>query len=221
MARDGTEMAGDVVLADLRETTAATLAPVEELLKAATERLRAEVVVDGRIAPAALEQSQSAAHALSWLATYVEALRQLQAWADRLDAAGQFGEMEQLILQIGFGEYLAQIRGGIPMSQNEIARLADFSLDGLADTPAIARLLRDGNSAAARARLVALMRDNHGRATFGATGLEDELEMIRDQFHRFAEERVAPHAHVWHLKDQLIPMEIITELAEMGVFGLT
>ena len=65
------------------------------------------------------------------------------------------------------------------------------------------------------------MRDNHGRATFGATGLDDELEMIRDQFRRFSDEEVAPHAHGWHLKDKLIPIEIIEKLADMGVFGLT
>ena len=65
------------------------------------------------------------------------------------------------------------------------------------------------------------MRQDSGRATFGATGLEDELEMIRDQFCRFAEEKVAPRAHDWHLQDMLIPMELIAELAEMGVFGLT
>ncbi|HAR53442.1 MAG TPA: acyl-CoA dehydrogenase, partial [Roseovarius nubinhibens] len=47
------------------------------------------------------------------------------------------------------------------------------------------------------------------------------LEMIREQFRRFAVEKVEPHAHDWHLKDELIPMEIIEELAEMGVFGLT
>ncbi len=45
--------------------------------------------------------------------------------------------------------------------------------------------------------------------------------MIRDQFRRFSDERVAPHAHEWHLKDELIPMEIIAEMAELGVFGLT
>ena len=65
------------------------------------------------------------------------------------------------------------------------------------------------------------MRDNHGRATFGATGLDDELEMIRDQFRRYADEHVIPFAHDWHLKDELIPMEVIGQLAEMGVFGLT
>jgi (2S)-methylsuccinyl-CoA dehydrogenase len=134
--------------------------------------------------------------------------------------AGQFGEMEALILQIGFGEYLAQIAGGIPMSQLEAARLADMGVDWTPSDDA-ARLIRHGNSSAARTRLVELMQDNHGRATFGATGLDDELEMIRDQFRRYADEKVIPVAHDWHLKDELIPMEVITELAEMGVFGLT
>ncbi len=132
--------------------------------------------------------------------------------------------MEALILQIGCGEYLCQIAGGIPMNQGEILRPADMGLTA-ADmaafaTPAVVALMA-GNSPAARARLVVLMRDNHGRATFGASGLDDELEMIRDQFRRFADDKVVPHAHEWHLKDELIPMEIITELAELGVFGLT
>ena len=70
-------------------------------------------------------------------------------------------------------------------------------------------------------RLVALMREQAGATMFGAAGLEDELEMIRDQFRRYAVEKVIPHAHDWHLKDELIPMEVIEELSEMGVFGLT
>jgi (2S)-methylsuccinyl-CoA dehydrogenase len=174
----------------------------------------------GKVSGAALEEHQFAAHALSWLATYVEALRQMRAWAGRIEAEGKFGEIEALILQIGFGEYLAQIAGGIAMSQGEVARLSDLDVSWAPEGTAAA-LIAAGNSPAARAALVALMRDNHGRATFGATGLDDELEMIRDQFRRYAEERVVPNAHDWHLKDELIPMAIIEELAELGVFGLT
>jgi (2S)-methylsuccinyl-CoA dehydrogenase len=129
--------------------------------------------------------------------------------------------MEALILQIAFGEYLSQIHGGIPMSQGEIARVQDLGLTTPPPGPAAAILMASGNTAAARQRLVALMRENHGRATFGVSGLDDELEMIRDQFRRFADEQVAPHAHGWHLRDELIPMDIIEQLAEMGVFGLT
>ena len=220
MAHDGAEMPTTTILPDLLSLTQMALPPVEALLDEARAGLRAAVDAGGRVSGAALEVRQFEAHALSWLATYVEALRQLGAWAGRIDAAGNFGEMEQLMLQIGFGEYLAQIAGGIPMSQGEVARLAALGCSWVPDGAA-ARLIAQGNTPAARTRLVALMRENRGRATFGATGLDDDLEMIRDQFRRYAEERVVPHAHDWHLKDELIPMEVIRELAELGVFGLT
>ncbi|HGG63404.1 MAG TPA: acyl-CoA dehydrogenase, partial [Rhodobacteraceae bacterium] len=197
-----------------------TLPAVQTLLDDATANLREKVVADGRVSGALLEQHQDAAHALSWLATYSQALHQMAAWADRLNSDGKLGRMEQLILQIAFGEYLSQIAGGIPMSQGEIARLQDFGLT-MPDTPEIATLMAEGNTSEARMGLIALMQENAGHATFGATGLDDELEMIREQFRRFADDRVVPNAHEWHLKDELIPMEIITEMAELGVFGLT
>ena len=219
MAHDGQTVTSPL-LADLSALTGAALPQVEELFDAGRASLKAAVAPGGKVSNAAMEEHQFAAHALSWLATYVEALRQMRAWAGRLEAEGRFGEMEALICQIAYGEYLAQIAGGIPMSQGEVARLSDLGLDW-APEGAAAALIARGNSPAARARLVELMRDNHGRATFGATGLDEELEMIREQFRRFADEKVVPNAHDWHLKDVLIPMEIITELAGMGVFGLT
>ena len=213
------------LLTDLVTLVGSTLAPLDTLLATATDRVRATVSVDGKVKAPLLEEHQRAAHGLAWLATYIESIRQMHAWAERLTGSGGFGEMEALQLQIGAGEYLWQIWGGIPMTQGEILRLQDIGLSQedqmpLTD-PAIMTLTQQGNSPAARARLVELMRENQGRATFGATGLDDELEMIRDQFRRFADERVAPHAHGWHLRDELIPMEIIEELAELGVFGLT
>ena len=67
-------------------------------------------------------------------------------------------------------------------------------------------------------RLAALIAESG----FGDGGLDDEmLVMIRDQFRRFTDEKVAPHAHSWHVEDVLIPMEVVEELAELGVFGLT
>jgi (2S)-methylsuccinyl-CoA dehydrogenase len=208
------------LLADLQALTAAALPEVEALFIAGRDGLKSAVTVDGKVSAPALEARQFQAHALAWLATYVEALRQLKAWAGRLTEAGQVGAMEALILQIGFGEYLTQIAGGIPMSQTEFARLSDLGLTW-SPSPAAMRLMAAGNTPAARAALVACMRDNHGRATFGTTGLDEELEMIRDQFRRYADEKVIPFAQGWHLRDELIPMQVIDELAELGVFGLT
>ncbi|MCQ0092401.1 acyl-CoA dehydrogenase family protein [Roseovarius sp. M141] len=227
MAHDGQiEMTQNAVLLDnLADLTRASLAPVATLLETAKSRVKTLVSEGGRVSNTLVEQHQTAAHGLAWLATYCEALHQMQAWADRLQAEGTFGEVEALIHQIAFGEYLAQIPGGIPMSQGEMLRPADIGLEqddlrGMM-TPEILTLTQGGNSQAARTRLVQLMQERAAEITVGRTGLDDELEMIREQFRRYAVERVEPHAHDWHLKDELIPMEIIEELAEMGVFGLT
>ncbi len=220
MPHDGAPMSDTAMTAAPLALSEAAVAEVSALAEQARLDLKARITLNGRIDTAALDANQHAAHALAWLATYAEALRQMRAWALRLSGAGTFGEVEALVFQIGLGEYLAQVQGGIPMSQGEFARLSDL---GLSWTPGAeaAALIAQGNTPAARARLAALMQDNAGRATVGATGLDEELEMIRDQFRRFADDEVVPHAHGWHLRDELIPMEIIEKLAEMGVFGLT
>ena len=227
MAHDGQDIAlgQTALLPDLLELTGAVVAPAAALLETATARVRALVSVDGKVSNALVESNQTATHGLAWLATYVESLRQMDKWARALAADGKLGELEQLLLQIGFGEYLAQLRGGIQMNQGEILRPQDLGL-GEGDmapftTGPAAVLALQGNTQAARTRLVELMQEQAGATLFGASGLDEELEMIRDQFRRYAVERVEPHAHEWHLKDELIPMEIIEELAEMGVFGLT
>ena len=227
MAHDGQDITAEspALLNDLTALTRAALPAAEQVLNLATERLRGIVTKDGRVSGSALDANQTAAHGLAWLATYVEALRQMQGWADRLSETGEFSEVEALIHQIAFGEYLHQIAGGIPMNQTEIVRLADLGLgwDALSgfQCAEVQTLMAQGNSQAARTRLVTLMQERSAEITVGRTGLDDELEMIREQFRRFAIEKVEPHAHDWHLKDELIPMEIIEELAEMGVFGLT
>ena len=227
MAHDGQDIAlgQTALLPDLLELTGAVVAPAAALLETATARVRALVSVDGKVSNALVESNQTATHGLSWLATYVESLRQMDKWARALATDGKLGELEQLLLQIGFGEYLAQLRGGIQMNQGEILRPQDLGLGDSDMAPFVtgpaAVLALQGNTQAARTRLVELMQEQAGATLFGASGLDEELEMIRDQFRRYAVERVEPYAHEWHLKDELIPMEIIEELAEMGVFGLT
>ena len=227
MAHDGQEMMlkQNPILADLLAFTAATLPVVDEVVVRAKDAVRAVVEDEGRISGKLIEENQTAAHGLAWLATYAQSLQQMQHWAERLQADGKFGEVEQLIHQIAFGEYLWQIYGGIPMSQGEILRLQDIGLsqDDMSALmqPAVMTLMQSGNTQAARMRLVELMQEQSANITVGASGLDDELEMIREQFRRFSIERVEPDAHDWHLKDELIPLEIIDEMAELGVFGLT
>ena len=227
MPHDGQDMTTKTcpILTDLLAQTAAALPAVDDVLARAKDAVRTTVTDNGRISGKLFEENQTAAHGLAWLATYAQSLHQMQGWAERLHADGKFGEVEQLIHQIAFGEYLWQIYGGIPMSQGEIMRLQDIGLtqDDMRSLmqPAVMTLTQSGNTQAARMRLVELMQEQSANITVGASGLDDELEMIREQFRRFSIERVEPDAHDWHLKDELIPLEIIDEMAEMGVFGLT
>ena len=227
MAHDGQDVisGANIVIDDLLATTRSTLAPVDRLLEAAKSAVRATVSQDGKVSNTLVEENQTAAHGLAWLATYAQSLHQMQLWAEKLDADGTFSETEQLIHQIAFGEYLCQISGGIQMNQGEILRLHDLGVpteDQNAFSNAdITTLQQRGNSQAARTRLVELMQEQSANITVGRSGLDEELEMIREQFRRYAVEKVEPFAHEWHLKDELIPIEVINELAEMGVFGLT
>ena len=197
---------------------------LEALLGDATAKVRERVTVEGHVVSRLLDREQRAAHGLAWLATYVEAVGQLAAYAARMAAQGTLGEIEEHLVRIGIGEYIAQIAGGIPMSQNEVVRPSDLGLSAAQVaarvTPAVERLIATGNTAERRGRLVALMRENHG-ATFGACGLDDTLDSIREEMRKFADTEVIGHAQRWHLTNSYIPLEIVTQMSELGVFGLT
>jgi (2S)-methylsuccinyl-CoA dehydrogenase len=223
---------GDMAIAASRAETGSSLidharaavGAMDALLADATRAVRTSVAPEGRVSGKLLDREQRAAHGLAWFATYAEALRQLAAYAERMSEAGRFGELEELVVRVGFGEYLAQMLGGIPMSQGEMVRPGDLGLklEEVSDriTPAIEELIATGNTAENRARLVALMREHHG-ATVGDCGLDETLEAIREEMRKFAESEVAPRAHQWHLTNSYIPLDVITHMAELGVFGLT
>jgi len=97
-------MANTIILDGLLDLTKSAIPPVEALLDTAKDAVRALVTVDGRVSGSRIEAHQSAAHGLAWLATYAASLRQMQGWASRLNDQGKFGEVEQLIQQIAFGE---------------------------------------------------------------------------------------------------------------------
>ena len=82
-------------------------------LAEATTKVRAQVTVEGRVVGRVFDREQRATHGLAWLATYVEAVRQLASYAVRLTGEGTLGELEELLIRIGLGEYLAQVVGKI------------------------------------------------------------------------------------------------------------
>jgi (2S)-methylsuccinyl-CoA dehydrogenase len=201
----------------------AARAVLDLIAKARTGVLR-RVAEAGGLDPATLEREQHMLHGLAWLATYGETLKALAAWASRLSDSNRFTEIERLIAGIVFAEYLEQIIGGIPMNQQEFVRPLRLGLAAadIVELKTIAApLIAEGSTGAARARLVALMIEARGAATFGDCGLDDTLDQIRGEMRRFVESRVAPKAHEWHRANAYVPLELIEELAGLGVFALT
>ena len=194
----------------------------EFVLESARQSLSKRVIIDGNLSSNAIDLEQFAAHGFAWLATYVEGLRQILAWGKRLEASGEFGELEILIIQAAFGEYLNQIAGGISISQVEIMRPADIGINendlNRLSKGAPQQLRINGNTAQTRSRIAALIANG----SFGQLGLNDDtLNLTREQMNRFVGDQVTPYAHEWHLKDDLIPISVIDQMSQLGVFGLT
>jgi (2S)-methylsuccinyl-CoA dehydrogenase len=196
----------------------------EGLRDRARDAVRERVSKNGKLSADKIETEQHAVHGLAWLATYVEAIKEMAAYAERMQESGRFGETEQLLTRIGLGEYLAQIFNGIPMNQGEIVRLADFGLipDEIAPfrNEAVEALIGAGNTRENRAALATLTGEAP-EGMIGESGLDETLEAIRGEMRRFAEAEVVPYAQSWHRANAYIPLEVITGLSAMGVFGLT
>ena len=211
-------------IADLIPLLDAAAEAATTLKDKAIAGVKAKVAPGDKIDAAAFEREQHAAHGLAWLATYAEAIRQIASYANRMQGEGRFGEMEALLAQIGASEYLAQLAGGVMMSQGEFLRPHEVGLsekDVGAFLTADVKALITATTPATRARVVELIKDAVGNAAFGDPGLDETLEAMRDEMIRFCEAEVTPKAQEWHLKDEYIPLPLIAQMAELGVFGLT
>ena len=220
-------MSDGVVISDLRATVRQAASDAEAYFLDLRRAVAATVAPGGKVDRRKIDEEQRATHGLAWVLTYVETLKETANWADRIADEGKFGEIEQLLTQILFGEYLSQLIGGLPMTQVEIVRPIDMTHDQAIMqklfTPAITKLVMSGNTPAARMAAAKHVRGflDSQKATLEYTGLEETFEQIRDQFRAFGKQVVEPYAHEWHMKDELIPDSVVKQMGEMGVFGLT
>ena len=201
------------------------LVAIDQVVAIAKTYLGATISKSSQIEASTYEKHQHAAHGFAWYATYAQGLRQILNWAEGLNDQQLLSPLENLILQIAFGEYTSQLWGGIPMSASEMVRPHDLGLtdDDMAQcaVPAVQTLIKNANTQAARQTLCELIADTD-RQSFGARGINDEsLAMAREQFARFVDKQIIPDAQSWHLQNDLIPPGIIAHMAELGVFGLT
>ncbi|MEO0032215.1 MAG: hypothetical protein RIS94_1973 [Pseudomonadota bacterium] len=178
-------------------------------------RAAAQTALAERLPLHPIDREQRAAHGFAWIATSVAALEAVLAWHD---AQGSASRVDALVTRLAFAETLGQIVGGLPLGQNEIVRPADLGLGqqarALAD--ACADLL-DASHADARAELAVLLAQGH----WPSETLHDaDLDAIRDQYRRFTDAEIVPHAHDWHLANALIPDATVRAMADLGTFGV-
>ena len=178
------------------------------------------VMRGARIDDDEFDRRQRAAHGFAWMATLSECLNATAKWADERHSAGQLNRLSECAVVVGFSEYLGQLIGGLPMGQNEIVRPSEFGLSlaaaDLAANPAVASFVSMDGSCC-RSELTRLLVE--GERLDDAMG-DETLDAFRTEMRRFANERVIPNAHAWHLEDALIPDEIIEEMAALGVFSI-
>ncbi|WP_415020665.1 acyl-CoA dehydrogenase family protein [Aestuariivirga sp.] len=202
------------IASDLHEAHAR----VAELVPQAIAHLRVKLAGDR--SAEAFDREQHLAHGISWLATYAETFAALAAHAEQLGSA--WTAADQALAAVLAGDYLSQIAGGIPLNQQETIRPHELGLSEASLTAIRGlALFRNGNTAERRTEVTEALRAKAAADILGSSGLDPALEDMRQSMNRFVADKVAPHAHGWHRSNAYVPLEIIAELAELGVFALT
>ena len=197
------------------------LSELEKLSNKSKNYITNRCKLDGRISSSLLNDNQYKTHGFAWFETYRISLRETYKWYKRLSEADTATRLDSLVLAGAFAEYLSQMRDGIMMSQSEIIRYHDLGLDAsdfsFFNDRDISDLIAYGLDENVKLEIV----DHLDKGQFPSLGLGDEtLDMIQDQFKKFTDDEILPHAHEWHLKDALIPDSVLAKMSELGVFSL-
>jgi (2S)-methylsuccinyl-CoA dehydrogenase len=118
---------------------------------------------------------------------------------------GAYGETEESLATAFVADVLADLVGRV--AGREAAWGA--SVDWIAPATDFLAARRDPAALAALANIE------------GPRHIGSDFELVRETFHRFAEDKVRPHAEHVHRTNGDIPEEIISGLADLGGFGLS
>src|SRR5918995_1059043 len=185
------------------EAAAAAVDAAAELTAGAAAHLARDAAEDGRISVAKLDRQQVLAYDLAHLASALEGCRVM------LDYGGH-GELEGMLAGAFVADVVADVAGRI-VARDEVWGVSPDVLRPALDFVDDRRSPEFLESIAAR-----LPKQGTGPAH-----LSDDFELVRETFHRFAEEKVRPVAEHVHRANADIPEDVIAGLAEIGGFGLS
>ncbi|MFT4615636.1 MAG: (2S)-methylsuccinyl-CoA dehydrogenase [Bacteroidia bacterium] len=211
----------DVSVEDGQQLDSATalLAATRTLFDRAFSAIHAASLEDGKVSPQKLDEHQLACYELS------------VSWAECTAAGFLLDHARRLLESAESNDSLVTGLSALFCAEainNSLARLrsrpADYGLDEAAINAVTASAADRGFLAThLAAKNIAGLGDQvlDRQGDLGPDLLSEYHTMMRDTFHRFADDVVAPLAEDVHRQDLIIPPEILEPLKEMGMFGLS
>ena len=158
---------------------------------------------DGRISVERLDRHQVVAYDLAHAASAIEASRVMAEY-------GEHGDLERMLAHAFIADAIADVGSRV------LGRDAAWGVD-TSDLELALPFV-----AAHRApEFLAQLGDAVAEHGSGPPHLSDDFELVRETFHRFAEDRIRPVAEHIHRANADIPDDIVNGLAELGGFGLS
>ncbi|MCB1880870.1 MAG: acyl-CoA dehydrogenase family protein [Gammaproteobacteria bacterium] len=199
-----------------------SLAATEKALSTAIQSLREHTLVDGRVSAAKLDDYQlvsydtalSAAEAAgAWFVLdYAERVREREG-----DPARPL-TLEERCALLFTAEAIESIRARLELRPQDYGLTREVLAKTL-DSESLQKFCSEQLAVERMAELGKAVAAMEGRT--GAYLLDDDHEMMRDTFRRFANDVVMPLAEDIHREDLIIPDEILEGLTELGCFGLS
>src|SRR3954454_18110643 len=190
-------------MTDTHAAAGAAIEAAAALVDTAARHLAEQAADDGRISVSKLDRHQVVAYDLAHAAAAVAGSRVMLAYAEH-------GDLEAKLAYAYIADAFADIVGRL------VGREAQWGVD-----PADLASAHDFVAAHRDPAFLEALADELPRHGTGPAHLDDEFDMVRDTFHRFAEDKIRPVAEHIHRSNADIPAEIIDGMAEIGGFGLS
>jgi (2S)-methylsuccinyl-CoA dehydrogenase len=186
------------------------LAGAERLLERALRRAR-ETTEGGRH----IDDHQVLTQRVAYAATEGRAAREVLDFAASAREAGRADAMLETTAAAAAADLVRSLRERLEPALEDLG-LSEGDLEEAFPASARSALRRAAHESVFRA-IGQHVAETRGR---NATPLDEISEQVRDAVREFAENEVMPHAERIHRRDELVPEEFITKMAELGYFGL-
>jgi (2S)-methylsuccinyl-CoA dehydrogenase len=184
-------------------TAAAAVETTSALVETAARHLAEQATVKGRISVAALDEHQVVAYDLAHAASAVAGCKVMLDYA-------KYGDLEASLAYTYIADAIADVGSRV------VGREAAWGveLSALTSAQPFVTQYRDPS-------FLESVADSLPTSGTGPAHLDDEFDLVRDSFHRFAADKIRPVAEHIHRENDDIPEAIISGMAELGGFGLS